>query len=271
MGYVIGGLAGLALAFIAGQFLLHDFAAGLMPGLVLGLWVGLSIEHQRREQTNSMLFPAPLKCSQSLKQVYPQVKKLIREYTYQYGKTFRIHPTNPSQSRELKADMTWADTDRIAELLPGDSKGRKLAERHVRLEIYFRSPDANSTTIEIHWYPMAEGLDPSACESVIREVNEQLRQLLGADSDDQQPAKERWIPPVWLHITTIICTALYLLIAASRAFALWSEPTSNESVTWKQKLKDLDTEIGQWQQFKQHKQPEVFLQPQAPTNESSGR
>lgn len=281
MGYVAGAFVGLIVAAITGQFLLHDFKAGLLPGLAIALWIGNAIEHDSKEEKLNMLFPIPLKYSIPVKQAYPQIKKLIREYTYQYGKTFKIHPTNPSQSRELKADMKWTDTDEVIEPTANDyGKVRKTSvERHIRLEIYFRSPEADSTIIEIRWYPMAEGLNPRACEPVIKEINNHIQQLLGEGKTDLPP-KQPWIPPVWLHLAVIVCLGLYVLSAFNKTAALWEElkpleesQTSSEK-NWQKKLDDLKAEKAEWDSFKGGFNPppptkprdvnKIFLEPQPP-------
>lgn len=286
MGYVVGAFAGLVLASIAGQFLLHDFQAGLIPGLALALWIGSAINHDAKEEKLNLLCPIPLKYPLPVKQAYPKVKKLIREYTHNYGRSFKIHPTNPSQTKELKADMTWTDTDEVADPSPNDyGKTRKTSvQRHIRLEIYFKSPDTDSTVIEIRWYPVAEGLNPRACEPVIREVNEQIRQLLGEGTTDLPP-KQPWIPPVWLHIATIACIALYVLVAIGKAGALWDElqpmheKNAEQEKSWKQKLADLEAEEAEWQRFKKtfrppepgkpHDPESIFLPPQPPPSHNS--
>lgn len=283
MGYVVGAFAGLVLASIAGQFLLHDFQAGLIPGLALALWIGSAINHDAKEEKLNMLFPIPLKYPVPVKQAYPKVKKLIREYTYQYGRSFKIHPTNPSQTKELKADMTWTDTDEVADPSPNDfGKVRKTSvQRHIRLEIYFKPLDTDSTVVEIRWYPVAEGLSPRACEPVIKEVTEQIRQLLGEGTTDLPP-KQPWIPPVWLHVTTIACVAIYVLVAIGKAGALWDElqpmheRNTEQEKNWKQKLADLEAEEAEWQRFKKtfnppapgkpHDPETIFLPPQPPPN-----
>lgn len=281
MGYVVGAIVGLILAGITGQFLLHNFQAGLAPGLALALWIGTAINHDAKEEKLNMLFPIPLKYPIHVKKAYPEVKKLIREYTYQFGKSFKIHPTNPSQTRELKADMKWTDTDEVAEPTQNDyGKVRKTSvERHIRLEIYFKSPDADSTIVEIRWYPMAEGLNPRACEPVIKEINNSIQQLLGEGKTDLPP-KQPWIPPVWLHITTIICIGFYVLAAVGKAGALWEElkpledsKTSSEE-RWQKQLDDFKSEKAQWDKFKSSFKPpspieqrsrnEIFLEPQPP-------
>lgn len=276
----------MVLAYIAGQVLLHDFQAGLIPGLALALWIGSAINHDAKEEKLNMLCPIPLKYPLPVKQAYPKVKKLVREYTHNYGRSFKIHPTNPSQTKELKADMTWTDTDEVADPSPNDyGKVRKTSvQRHIRLEIYFKSPDTDSTVVEIRWYPVAEGLNPRACELVIKEVNEQIRQLLGEGTTDLPP-KQPWIPPVWLHVTTIACVALYVLVAIGRAGALWDElqpmheRNAAQEKTWKQKLADLEAEEAEWRRFKKtfrppapgkpHDPSTIFLPPQPPPGYNS--
>ena len=269
------------LAGFAGHFLLHDFQSGLLPGLALALWIGSAINHDVKEEKLNMFFPIPYTYPIPVKQVFPKIKKHLREFTHEYGKSFKIHKTNPSQSKEIKADMTWTDTDEVSDPSPNDyGKVRKTTvKRHIRLEIYFSSPDPDSTTVEIHWYPKAEGLNPRACEPVIRKVNEEIQALLG-DGTTKYPAKQPWIPPAWLHITTIVCIGLYVLTALGNYGKVW-EPVDElqkqadaKRDEWIGKKRFMEDQIKQWEEFKRTYTPpaperprdlsDIFRKPQPP-------
>ena len=262
MGYVVGAIAGFILAYIAGEVLLHSFQAGLFPGVALALWIGTAISHDAKEEKLNLLFPIPLKYELPVKQAFAKVKKVIKEFSYDYGTTFRIHPTNPSQDRKIFADMTWTDVDEVAEPTQHDfGKTRKTpVKRHIRLEIYFRSVDQNSTVVEIRWYPRAEGLNSRACEPILRRVNEEIEAALGEATTDLPP-KQPWIPPVWLHIATIACVGLYILAAAQNFQNQWKDRTSIDEKNqkqierWKREKATLDKNKEEWKSFKKTFRP----------------
>ena len=278
MGFVVGAIAGFVLAYFAGEVLVHDFQTGLLPGAALALWIGSAINHDAKEEKLNLLFPIPLKYEVPVKQAFAKVKKVIREFSYEYGTTFRIHPTNPSQERKILADMTWTDIDEVAEPTQHDF-GRTRKEpvkRHIRLEVYFRSPDQNSTVVEIRWYPKAEGLNPRACEPILRKVNSELEAVLGEGTTDLPP-KQPWIPPVWLHIATIACIGLYVLTASSQIDNLWAkandleEKARKEDKRWAEDLEKVQSAKHQWESFKKSYRPpsprsrdSIFSNPQPP-------
>lgn len=288
MGYVVGAIAGLILAGFAGQFLLHDFQSGLLPGLALALWIGSFINHDAKEEKLNMLFPIPFTYPMPVKQAFPKIKKTLREFTHDYGKSFKLHKTNPSQSKEIKADMTWTDTDEVPDPTQNDyGKVRKTTvKRHIRLEIYFSAPTPDSTTVEIRWYPMAEGLNPRACEPIIKKVNEEILALLG-EGTTKYPAKQPWIPPSWLHISTAVCIGLYVLTAFSHYGNVWKRANDlqikadKKRDEWITNKKNLEAVVQQWDEFKRNYKPtaptrirdanEIFGKPEPPPDYQTDR
>lgn len=267
MGYVVGTILGLIAAGITGQWLLNDFMAGWGPGLAAALWFGTMMNHEQEQAKLNMFFPVPMKYKIPLKQAFPTVKRALREYTHKYGRSFRLHPTNPSQFQEIKVDMKWTDVDEVADPSPHDfGKSRKTTvERYIRLEVYFsqtQSAQDPITTIEIRWYPMAEGLNPRACEPVVHEVTELIDSIICVEGESDYPQTQPWRPPVWLHIAVIACLGFYMLGALEKSQTMWKKIAPLEAANNKKKQEYINTKsklekeiLPQWESFKKSFKP----------------
>lgn len=248
------------MTYFTGQLLLNNLVTGLIPAIPLAFLIGSFVKHKHKEIRDRFLHPTPHIYKVPVKQVFPTLKKALAEFVSSEGKEFRIKPGNPNQFKEIIASMIWSDMDEVpkpTDLDPGRKEKEKV-DRHIRLVVCFRAQENESTLVEIQWHPIAQGLHPFACDSIIQEANAAIKKALDTygEGTAQEKDLEPWVPSKCLSSATSVCMIIFSISAFFNMGNHWIEANELEKKATERKLASdekllsLEKDIEKWNAFK---------------------
>lgn len=211
-GLVVWGIVGSTL----GMLVLHKNEAGILPGLVAGIWAAWPFMHQGRVQRYNFLHPVPKRYKVPVKIAFKKVRDILSETTYNFGDKWQV-PTAETQQRRIHALLAFSD-----EAMKMDVDGRghvhtrtEREKRILKLDVQMKD-EGNSTVIQLDFDPRVEGSSFFACDSIIEKLLRDVESALGAGSNAGDPAATSVpAPPWWL----LGVTALFLLIVFGDVWA----------------------------------------------------
>lgn len=166
--------------------------AGTFPGLIAAIWTAWPLLHRHKVNTENFLHPQPKKYQASYQQVFGKIVSFLREANYHFGDKWQF-PTPDPDSRRFVADLRFIE----------DGNPRQRLRRHIKLEVQFNPIDSNETIVQLDFAKDIDGLDYTACDSIISGVQDALDQLLGPGKSVGQPMSIKLsAPPWWLLALT---------------------------------------------------------------------
>lgn len=204
LGIGLGVFVTLLMGAVVGQVVVHKNEAGLLPGLVVGLWAAWPFFHHGSVNRYNFLHPVPRRYNHPLKQTFAKIRQLISEKTYNFGDKWHVTTADTIQHR-ITATLRFIDEETRIE---GDARGqvhtrKERLQRLLEMDIQLKDNEDDSTVVQFDFTPKIEGLAYHACDSVISSIVDAVETQLGPGADAGQ-VREKTLPapPWWLLAVT---------------------------------------------------------------------
>lgn len=201
VGIGLGIFVWLLVGAITGQVVCYpDREAGILPGLVAGIWTVWPFFHTAGVQRYNFLHPIPKEYKVLLKQAFKTIRTFLADTTYDFGDKWSVTTASTTENY-IKASLRFSEEEMHIEAgsRPGEVHTRKQrVQRLLEMEIQFKDT-GSGTIVQFDFHPKAEGANFSACDSYVRGVLARVEADLGAGVergkavDTTLPA-----PPWWL-------------------------------------------------------------------------
>jgi len=204
------GVASFAAANTIVDAALHSNTAGIVPGMVAGLWAGWPLFHKHTANRDVVLHPAPLRYPVSVQRTFDKIREVLRETTYQYGDRWHVLTAEVSTLR-IVADLHYVEEIKHLEIQHQTIRERiERIRRYLKVEIQVKAAGVKSI-VQYDFMPRIEGLNSSACHDMVRSVLSAVEAKLGTGEPiiEVKP-KSLTSPPLWL----ITSTGIMLLLLA---------------------------------------------------------
>jgi hypothetical protein len=146
----------------------HDAGAGLLPGLIVGILVAIPIFKSACEERAKFLHPEPREYKVPAKIAFAKIRDILAEISYNYGDKWHV-VTADTQTGRITANLRFIDEFTHFE---GDARGqihtrKERLQRFLAVEIQVQPTARGTTTIQINFSPTVEGVNYTACDSII--------------------------------------------------------------------------------------------------------
>lgn len=200
-GIVAGLVAFFVVAAVTGELILHQERAGVTEGLVAAIWAAWPFFHTGGVNRYNFLHPVPRRYSSPLKQAYAKVRQIIEEKTYNFGDQWRIS-TSDTIAQRIAATLRFTEEEsrgfegsNIANIQHRTQRVQRLLE----LDVQFKEEPNDNTVVQFDFRPRVEGVNFSACDSIIQQLVYDVEAALGPGSNAGNPADTKLpAPPWWL-------------------------------------------------------------------------
>lgn len=206
IGLSLGIFVTLLMGAIVGQLVVHKSEAGLLPGLVAGLWAAWPFFHHGGVNRYNFLHPVPKQYSHPLKQTFARIRQIISEKTYNFGDKWHVSTADTMQHR-ITATLRFIEEETKME---GDARGqlhtrKERLQRLLEMDIQLKDNEDDTTVVQFDFTPKIEGLASHACDSIISGIVSAVEGALGPGAEAGK-AKDKTLPapPWWLLAITAI-------------------------------------------------------------------
>lgn len=185
---------------IVGLFVTHNAQAGMIPGIVAGMWAAWPLLHKGRVARFNYLHPVPLRYNIPIKQAFSKIREILGEKTYNYGEGWNVS-TADTQAKRIRASIKWSDEgSRVEAGSAGQMHNRGVKEkRFLVLNVQMKEEQNDCTVIQFDFSPSVEGANYSACDWIINGLLEDFASVLGPGVKAGNPlATVLDAPPWWL-------------------------------------------------------------------------
>lgn len=203
---MIGGIIAGLIAFflvgaVTGELVLHQPKTGVTEGLIAAVWAAWPFIHTGGVNRYNFLHPVPRRYSSSLKQAYAKIRQIIDDKTYNFGDKWHIS-TSDTMAQRMTATLRF--TEEESRGFDGTNIGNiqhrtQRVQRLLELDVQFKEEPNDNTVVQFDFRPKVEGMNFSACDSIIRELVNDVEVALGPGSNAGNPADTTLpAPPWWL-------------------------------------------------------------------------
>ena len=218
LGICAGVFTALFTGAFLGQLVFHDNEAGVLPGIVAGIWAAWPLIHQARVQRYNFLHPVPKEYKVSTKHAFSKVREILAETAYNFGDKWRVS-TADTQSGRIAADLTYMEEHLTHEM---NSRGeiipkRERLQRYIGLEVVLQDTGGGSTVIQLDFSPRVQGLNISACDSKVSDVCRRIKTALGQGVLIGDPEETKLPAPPWWLLGLSALTLLTMLSDIQKA------------------------------------------------------
>lgn len=194
-------------AFIGG--FLKAKEAGVLPGLVAGIWAAWPFIHHAKVARYNFLHPVPREYKIAAKVAFTRVRNLLAEVSYSYGDKWRIATADTHTGRMI-AHLRFTDEETHFDF---DARGhvhtrKERVQRFIALEALIRDTGNGTTMVQLDFLPKVEGAMFSACDPIIAQVLNTVDAALGHGSLAGDPADTPLPAPPWWLLGLSAVTAL---------------------------------------------------------------
>lgn len=146
----------------------HDAGAGIIPGLVMGVLAAIPIFKSACEERAKFLHPEPREYMVPAKFAFAKIRDILAEISYNYGDKWHV-VTADTQTGRITANLRFMDEFTRFE---GDARGqihtrKERLQRFLTVEIQVQQTERGTTAILIDFRPTVEGVNYTACDSII--------------------------------------------------------------------------------------------------------
>jgi hypothetical protein len=161
----------------------HDAGAGIVPGLVLGILAAYPIFKSACEERAKFLHPEPREYKVPAKIAFAKIRDILAEISYTYGDKWHV-VTADTQTGRISANLRFIDE---FTRLEGDARGnihtrKERLQRFLALEIQIRATERGTTHVQLDFSPRVEGINYSACDSIVSMVSRDIESAIGPGS-----------------------------------------------------------------------------------------
>lgn len=199
---VIAIAVGLFVFLFTGAFIsdvvVHSKDAGLLPGLVLGIWAAWPFFHKARVQRYNFLHPVPKEFNVPAKVAFQKVRDLLAEVSYNFGDKWHI-ATVDTQAGRIAASLHFTEEQvRLEADVHGHIHPRKERfQRFVGLNLHFKNTGHGTVIIQLDFSPKVEGANFFACDLIVSNLCSAIESTLGSGTQVGSPADTRLSAPPW--------------------------------------------------------------------------
>jgi hypothetical protein len=200
----IGIILGLAVfclvGAVTGECVVHDPGAGILPGLVAGVWAAWPFFHQGQIQRYNLLHPVPRRYNAPLKHVFAKVRQIISEKTYNFGDKWHVSTADTVQ-RRVTATLRFTEEESHLEgnSLANIHSRKERVQRLLELDVQMKEEPNDVTVVQFDFRPRVEGTAWYACDSIIAGITNETEACLGPGSNAGDAADTSLpAPPWWL-------------------------------------------------------------------------
>jgi len=203
---MIGGIIAAIAAFcVVGActrfFVLNTPETGVMEGLVAAVWAAWPFFHTGSVNCYNFLHPVPRRYKTPLKQAFAKVRQIISEKSYNFGDKWHV-ATADTQQRRITATLRFTEEEsrgfegtNIANIQHRSQRVQRLLE----LDVQMKEEPNDTTVVQFDFRPKVEGVNLSACDSIIAGIISDVETALGPGTDAGNPADTSIpAPPWWL-------------------------------------------------------------------------
>lgn len=200
VGIGLGVFVWMLVGAVIGQLVTHKNDAGMIPGMVAGIWAAWPFFHQGRVQRYNFLHPVPKRYKVAVKQAFSKVRTVLDEKTYNYGDGWKV-PTADTQGRRIHATLRYTEEETKTDV---DARGgihtrKERVQRLLLLDVQMKEEPNDSTVIQFDFTPKVEGMSFFACDGIVVGILNDVEAALGAGTDAGNPmATSLPAPPWWL-------------------------------------------------------------------------
>src|SRR5271166_2476103 len=195
---IAGSVAFFAVAQIVGG-IDHSPWAGIFPGIVAAIWAAWPIWHFNSAARHRLLHPQPKLHAVNAQVAFSKIRDVLRERFYKYGDKWHVITADVATMR-IVADLRYFDEESHIETgHRGDFQNRTVrVQRYLRLETQMHG-QGSATVVQFDFEPRVEGLNFSACDSIIRDFITSAESAIGAgESIESENNTKLPAPPLWL-------------------------------------------------------------------------
>lgn len=197
VGLFVWGLVGACTRF----YVLNTPETGVMEGLVAAVWAAWPFFHTGGVQRYNFLHPVPRRYKTPLKQAFAKVRQIISEKSYNFGDKWHV-ATADTQQRRITATLRFTEEEskgfegtNIANIQHRTQRVQRLLE----LDVQMKEEPNDTTVVQFDFRPKVEGVNFSACDSIIAGIISDVETALGPGTDAGNPADTSIpAPPWWL-------------------------------------------------------------------------
>jgi hypothetical protein len=209
VGLFVWGLVGA----LTSGFVLHNPKAGILEGLVAGIWAAWPLFHQGRVDRYNFLHPVPRRYKVSLKQAFSKIRQIIGEKNYNFGDKWHV-ATADTMQRRITATLRFTEEEsrgfdgtNLANIQHRTQRVQRLLE----LDVQMKEEPGDLTVIQFDFLPRIEGVASHACDAIIAGVVNDTESALGPGTDAGNPADTQLPAPPWwlLGVTAFGLLALF--------------------------------------------------------------
>lgn len=203
---MIGGIIAAIVAFfvvgaVTGELVLHTPQTGVTEGLVAAIWAAWPFFHTGGIMRYNFLHPVPRRYKVPLKQAFAKVRQIIGDKTYNFGDKWHVS-TADTQQRRITATLRFTEEEsrgfegtNIANIQHRTQRVQRLLE----LDVQMKEEPNDVTVVQFDFRPRVEGVNFSACDSIIKGIVSDTEAALGPGTDAGNPADTTVpAPPWWL-------------------------------------------------------------------------
>jgi hypothetical protein len=207
---VLAGIAAFGVTDAAVSNVMNSWQAGILPGVVAGIWAGWPLSHFETARRELYLHPAPRIYKTNVEDAFARIRDILRETSYNYGDRWRAITADNALMR-IVAELPYQEEEIHVEIGPrGEVRERKEhVKRYIKLECQMKSQDGQ-TVIQYDFFPRAEGYNSTACDAIIDHTLSAIEQNIGeGQALKVLPLRALGAPPMWMLALTVL--ALFFL------------------------------------------------------------
>jgi hypothetical protein len=212
VGIGLGIFVFLLTGAVLGQLVLHKNDAGILPGLVAGIWAAWPFFHHGGVQRYNFLHPVPRRYKVPLKQAFAKVRDIITEKTYNYGDKWHVATADTIQ-RRITASLRFTEEESHIEgsSLSNIHARKERVQRLLELDVQMKEEPNDTTIVQFDFRPRVEGVAWYACDSIIAGITNDAEAALGPGTDAGNPAATALPAPPWwlLGVTALAILTLW--------------------------------------------------------------
>lgn len=205
---IIAGIMAFGMTDAAVGHVMNNWQAGIVPGVIAGVWTAWPLFHFEKARHDLFLHPAPKIYNCNVEDAFSAIRDYLRETTYNYGDKWRGITADTATMR-IVADLSYQEEELHVEITPrGDMRDRKeFVKRHIKLECQMKS-EAGRAVIQFDFSPRAEGYNVASCDNTIEHVLNAIDASIGQGQPLKQlPLRALGAPPWWLIVVTGVALA----------------------------------------------------------------
>ena len=177
---IVAGVVAFAVTDGLVGHVMNNGQAGILPGVVAGIWAAWPLFHFEGAQREVFLHPAPKMYNANVEDAFATIRDVLRETSYNFGDGWRV-TTSDNALMRIVANLTFQEEEMHVEMAArGELRDRKeYVKRYIKLECQMKNHDGRAV-IQFDFFPKAEGFNSTACDGIISGVLTAVDRSLGS-------------------------------------------------------------------------------------------